>query len=427
MIFCERCGDTIEADGASVAYCIRCGLFVCTGCWDQSGACTTCRPTGRRTLAIDVTLMRRADRRLREVWREAVTLAPRVADEGESDEQLGTELACLRRKASAAIAARDEIVARRRTPKRKAMPAALPRRVDRHATESERLLLRLESALARRVPSASDRSPEVPATRARGRWFRRRTWIPVLGTAAALTLAAAALVVIASDRIRDDQLAGGPAVSPVSEPTPVQGGEQGTTPTVAASPLTIARTFDDERIGFPEGWERVVVGGTVSVVALPSSFNRSLEVTTTDGELVSSCLQLDPTMPLGAFEVDVLVGASDEAVARVTLGTAVSGQLVEVEVGVRATSIHASDGSSIIAAGVAPEEWHRLRLLAQEDGYEVVLDVAGDTGERAYHPLLFATESLGSLSRVCLEVLGPSGSTARYDNLTLHTISPVEG
>jgi hypothetical protein len=369
--------------------------------------------------------MRRVDRRLREVWLEAAMFAARVADEGQPDELLATDLACLRLKASAATDARDEIVARRRKSKQKATHAALTQRVDRHATESERLLLRLGRALALRVTTESDRSPDGISTHATERSFRRRTWIPVLGTAAALTLAAVALVVIESDRIREGLLAGGPDVSPISERTPVPRESQGGAPTVAASPLTIVHTFDDERIGFPDGWDRAAVGGSVSVVAFPTSFNRSLEVTTTDGELTASCLRLDTPVQLGAFEVDLLLPGPGRGTAGVTLGTPGSAELLSIVAGTDAISMTAADGSSVTAAGVAPEEWYRLRLKAQRAGYEITVENLAAGGYRS--PIRIDTTSSVPVSQICLEIDGSSGAAAHYDNLALHSLSPLEG
>jgi hypothetical protein len=153
------------------------------------------------------------------------------------------------------------------------------------------------------------------------------------------------------------------------------------------------------------------------VAALPTPFDRSLEVRAADGIRVAGCLVLDHSVELGAVEVDMLLTAAEPAIAAVTVATSNAGELLRFEVGRGGTSITAADGSSINAAGIAPDDWVRLRLAARSGGYEATIEprLKGDRPER----LGLDTGARGSIDEICLELLGPRGATVHYDNLTI--------
>jgi hypothetical protein len=159
-------------------------------------------------------------------------------------------------------------------------------------------------------------------------------------------------------------------------------------------------------------------------VALPSAFNRSLEVTTHSGEPVASCHRLDGEVQLGAFEIDLLLPAPGRGTAGVMLGTSASAELVNIAAGTDGISMTAADGSAITADGVAPEEWYRLRLQAETEGYEVTVENLAADGDG--EPIRFAIGSV-PVSQICLAIDGPPGAAAHFDNLALHSQSALEG
>src|SRR5688572_29916690 len=107
VVHCEQCGAAAAPEVGSLEYCVDCGLYVCPRCWTNNrSTCAACaRATGRRTRVVDLRLLRRIDRRLREVAGESATLqSPRMSGDAAS---IDVDLACLRVKARSAIAARD--------------------------------------------------------------------------------------------------------------------------------------------------------------------------------------------------------------------------------------------------------------------------------------------------------------------------------
>jgi hypothetical protein len=84
----------------------------------------------------------------------------------------------------------------------------------------------------------------------------------------------------------------------------------------------------------------------------------------------------------------------------------------------------AADGSAISSDGVATEEWYRLRLQAETEGYEVTVENLAADGDGA--PIRFAIGSV-PVSQICLAIDGPPGAAAHFDNLALHSQSALEG
>jgi hypothetical protein len=166
-------------------------------------------------------------------------------------------------------------------------------------------------------------------------------------------------------------------------------------------------------------------GGSIAVAAFPTPFDRSLEVRTAGGTPGAGCLALETPVELGAFEVDLLLSAPDPGTAAVIFVMPDAVELMRLEVGTGATAISVADGASVGAAGIAPEAWYRLRIIARSTGYEVTLEDLAAGAFRA--PLIVETGSLVPVGQICLGVDAPSGAAAHYDNLTLDSQSPLGG
>jgi hypothetical protein len=425
MFYCERCGNFVDADGPAGDYCVRCGLYVCADCWDSADACTTCKAAaGRRTFTKDLALLRRVDRRLREVGREAGALNSRVASRREPTQVLTTDLACLRLKAAAAARVRDRLLTTARSARNLSTLTPLVDRIAVHAAKSESLLSSAGRATEELdAEAARSRLDEDDAPPLYGRLIRRSSaaWIPALGAAAGVAVVAVAIA--QAQGIRESVLGGGlPSPSPASSPE-VRTDVPASSP--VSSPSAVIATFDDQRIGSAAGWEATSTG-SIAVVALPTSFDRSLEVRSTEGTPIVGCLALDDPVELGAFDVDLLLSAPDPGTAAVTFVARDAVELLRLEVGTDAATASLADGSSASASGIAPEEWFHVGLTAREGGYDITLAPRGGVPDGS-EPMRLDTHAPGPIAEVCLALEGPPGATAHYDNLALHGQSPLEG
>lgn len=154
MLHCEVCGTAV-GDLDVAEYCLDCGRYVCAACWRPAQRqCIECLndqrgPTGRKSSMLRA---RRADRRLREVIREAIT-STAVTDASEVDDT-GFQRATLRLKADRAAHAGRLAVS-------KLSMAIPPNR--RLAARLQRSGVRAEAAL--RVHARTEPTPWPPHRR----------------------------------------------------------------------------------------------------------------------------------------------------------------------------------------------------------------------------------------------------------------------
>ena len=154
QIYCEACGTTLTADLARARYCLHCDLMVCPGCWKAAAsrcrACAAASGPNGVTRGASIRTARRADRRLREVRREAATLA----DDRPGGAVVRVEPARLAVKT--AFAERVGMSALRRvTGARAARARRLGDRIRRHAVQADGAIKLAEVTLASQMGPAS--------------------------------------------------------------------------------------------------------------------------------------------------------------------------------------------------------------------------------------------------------------------------------
>ena len=425
IVHCERCGAAVAARSGSYDYCVRCGLYVCTACWNDAGAsCVTCAANiGRRTFVRDVLLMRRVDRRLRELTREALSVHREIASQSKPLEALRTDYACLRLKAASAERARDFIVAHKRRPQHRAKLAAMAARVDRRALGAAFVVAHVGTALELReahVPMDAEFGA------AAGRSRRPARWLPALaGLGALLTLAAVMVMASQDESRREGTLSGVPAVTRSDRSLSPPPAAAASSPASIVPPATLAVDFDDQRIGASAGWEQPADTDLVGVAAFPTSFDRSLRVATDDGAPVSSCLRVVPPVRLGMAEVDVVPDGAD-VTAGFSLRSSGMSLIVRTALTGTTTRLTGTDGSTATITGNTAGGWHRVSVSSATDGLDLV---AGPVDQRYEQRPAAHLESgpAGDVGRVCFEVSGPPGSVAHFDNLTIGNESTAGG
>jgi hypothetical protein len=175
--------------------------------------------------------------------------------------------------------------------------------------------------------------------------------------------------------------------------------------------------FDEERIGASDAWD-VNVASKPAVVAFPTSFDRSLQLGTADGEPVSACRTIHPAAVLGDLELEFLLDPAESAVAGFTISDPDGGLILESRMAKTQIVVSASDGAEASGAGAADGGWYRVSVMPSPEGYEVVLRPRElTTNEQSV--IRLETQSVGAVGGICLEVAGAAGSSVHYDNLRI--------
>ena len=419
VVHCERCGREAAAEVGSYEYCVKCGLYVCAAsCWRASGFCSSCAPTvRRRTVERDVALLRRVDRRLQELRREVLTLASgsrRVV--GSDDARL--DLACLEIKYGSAVRVHHRILGQRISAKRREKLAPLSARIQSNADASLDALGRAAAALNAAAP-APGRSQRLGQSVADA--LQRSMRPPIIASAAAVVLLLVVVYAVLPDSTprAEGVLSGVQPPPSVAPPPPADAGS----PTAAASPLSspapaianrVEMDFDGERIGpfEADGWHHS--GGVVEVAAYPTPFDRSIVVTSVDGQQAETCFRFSDGSRLLSLGVDFAVDG--ETGATVTLRDEAATPLVALDLGEDGTAVTRHDGTRLASEeGVDPDAWYSLGI--EESAGEVVVAVA--PGGEGSEPILTATTT-GPLrvTSICFGA-GAANASAYYDNLRL--------
>lgn len=422
MVHCERCGAESVPEAGRFDHCVPCGLYVCSACWDARGFCVACvRTLGRRTVSGDARLLRRVDRRLRETVREAAQLAqdrraaprPRVA-------VTEADIACLGLKVEAADRVGASVIGGPMSPRRREALRPLADRIGRHLAVARASVVGLgeaESPPDVRTPTAWI----VDRFRASVRAIPRAYWVPVFAGLlfAVLVLASWDDAGPTTEGVLGDRVSGTPA--PVAESPSVQ------PPGLpSAPPVSEELAFDDDRIGplVDPRWGQPT--DLVRVVAYPTSFDRSVEVATADGEPVEACFSPGPVaLAVRSLSVDVFVPAIPGATATVALRGATPGSELLIEIGTSAVAVSAAGRTVASETGVESERWYRIRVDAGSDGGTVAVGLVRDGGQQA--SVSGDVPSLPPVARLCFGAGGAANSSIYYDNFALDYHASAEG
>jgi hypothetical protein len=450
--FCERCGDWAPIGAGSVHSCLHCDRYVCTECWDaRRRRCADCAPLiARASRARDLTLLRRVDRRLREVARDASALTAQTSEADGST--IDAELACLRLKTSNAVENGEDALVRRLRSARAGEVESLAGRIRRHAAiadaavaRADRVAWRLRGApsgevesLARRMrrqsavadaavagadlaawaPPVRDDAPAPPTPR------RQLLVGGLVGGAVALV----AVVVLAGDLApgpsgREGVLGGAPADAG-SSPTGSDGGKVAASPAAETHRVSVAFDFNEVRMGegIGDAWGRVpttAAAESIQVAAYPTPFDRSARLTSTGQPNIAACTAVVP-QDLQRIAFDVYIDPARPAVG--TLSLYAGGKHAALEIVIDADgplSARVATGELTPGPRIAAGAWSSVELIAEGGDLRWrVRSVAEPTAAAAGGPLGLA--ALDPITRICLGVVGPAGRAVSYDNLEIH-------
>lgn len=420
MVHCERCGARCIPVSGMYDYCVVCGLYVCSACWDARGFCADCsRSLGRRTVARDARMLRKADRRLRETVRET-DVVRRKAGGRRIVPAAMTEMdrGFLELKIGAAERVRGSVMGGRMTRARRDALLALAERIDRHA----RLARRSVDGTARLgLPHEAGLRPvrvERIAAIVAGLSIRYSGLVVV-----ALLLVAVGIASWDDDGpIAGEVLSGRPTEglpSPSADPSAPDAAPSGT-------PMAEQLTFDDERIGpIADGrWGKV--NDLVRIAAYPTPFDRSIEVRTHDGEPAEACFSPAPTPFLvQGLSVDVFVPSTGSVGATVTLASGSGDAELVIEMGTSAVTVTSGGRTLASEPGIVADRWHRVRLDSAADGIAVALGAPVEDGPSASRQL--GISSLRPVARICFGAAGQPGISVYFDNLAVGYQASPEG
>lgn len=425
MVHCEQCGAEARAESGAVNYCLQCGLYVCAGCWSPRGFCTTCSPgPRRRTFARDLLLLRRVDRRLRELMREAPAILARIRD-GQDISAVSFDAQCMRSKARSAERGRDRVLQHEsRRSGQRALLTPLASRVDRHALGvraiGEEVAAALQAATNQHV-AARPRDTPVFSSRLMG-----RSAVEVGGAAVAVAVVVAVAVALLGPSAPrtggEGVLSGGPDRAPAASVAPSTAAAPTRSP--GPSPVTVAASFDEARIG--SSWGDFQGSGSVGVVAFPTAFDRSVEVVTEDGAPVDTCLAFDSAISVVALEVDAYMEEAGDVAGSVSLLDGRGRPLIRIALRADESVATVGGGALAVAGGVEARAWYRVRLAERTSRIDFSVDRLADGVFRLTTAAL-RVDSLGSANRICLGVSGEPGAAAYYDNLRVSNRSNTGG
>ena len=430
-IHCENCGRSIEARASETRFCLECGLYVCPACWDQSRE--LCRNCGTRPrVGIRIRTARRADRRLREVAKQATLLA--LGGTATDEPEAWIEHACLAIKSETANRVGFRAWSRLRG-ERAERARPLVERIRRHSHEADAAIERAGVALLRRGLDRGDEDRELATPGAAPRDGATRQIIRRRGSAAggALLVAAAVAVVMVGGQLwlsaldhvpsaREGTLAGN-APGPSSVATPVPGlGEA--TPTATPTETILSVDFNRERMGQGLGADWVQTAGganTVVLAPIPTAVNRSARLETESaGGAAEACRPVaEPGVRVTGLGVDIVL-AQPETTAMLIGRNASGSPVMLLSFGTSGSAVTASSGDVLARGdGLAVGDWVRTGITALGEQTRWLAD-----GEQA-GTLVDDTidgSALAEVEQICLAVRAPSAGAAHFDNLTIATV-----
>lgn len=415
--FCERCGLSASIEAGSVHSCLHCDRYVCTECWDaRRRRCADCAPlVARASRARDLTLLRRVDRRLREVARDASALT--MTPDGATGSTIEAELACLRLKTFNAVESGEDAIVRRLRSARAGEVRTLARRIRRHADIANAAVAQADRATSAQ-PEQHEARPGAPLL------LRQLAVGGLVGVAVALV----AVVVLSGDLDpgpsgREGVLGGVPGDG---SPSPTQTDGR----TVAASPgapehrVSLAFDFNEVRMGegIGDAWggePTAAAAESIQVAAFPTSFDRSARLISTGQPNVAACTPV-VQQDLQRVAFDVYIDPDRPAVG--TLDLYATGDEAALEIVIDANgALSAIVPTGELAAGprIAAGVWRRVELIADGDDLRWrVRSPAEPTAAPADGSL--GHVALAPITRICIAAAGPAGRAVSYDNLEIH-------
>jgi hypothetical protein len=427
-IHCENCGRTIRAGATETLYCLECGLYVCLACWDRSRElCLDCATRPRQ--GIRIRTARRADRRLREVVKQAIALALRSGTR--DDDEAWIEHACLGIKAETAARGGFRAWSRLRG-ERAERARPLGDRIRRHAYEADTALERAGVALLRRGLDNGNEILEqtTAAVRQRPRAIRRIIRRAPAGAAVLLVAAVVAAVMVGGPLwllANDD--------GPSARQGTLAGNQPGPPPSVAPPPVaeeTAAATspdailmldFDRERMGqgIGAGWVQTAgPAGSVALAPFPTAVNRSARLESADAAGAEACRAVgDASVRVIEMTVDVLLEDPDATAALIGRNAAGS-PVLQVNLGTSGSTFAAgSEDRSARADGPRAGAWARTEVAAvgEQTLWRVTRETSGVAAAQTVD-----VSSLADIEQVCLAASAGSNGAAYFDNLTIATV-----
>lgn len=411
--------------------CLRCDRFICTDCWDDRRArCADCAPlVARATRARDLILLRRVDRRLREVMRDGGMLTYGHAS---APSTTAAELACLRIKASNAAQNGERALVRRVKGARGGDVDAFARRIRRHtrlagvavaraerATEAARAEHATQAAHAERATEAAHTPDDVP----------RLPWLKQVMVGGFVGAAVALVVMVLTGNLDIGSSGRGGVLSGVPpDGSSAQRGSGDPTGPAGHAPeaqrVSLAFDFDEVRMGggIGEAWggdSSPTEAESIQVAAFPTSFDRSARLTATGGENVTVCAAVVPQV-LQRIAFDVYLDPARPAVGTLSLYAAGDAPQLEIVIDAQGPmSASVPLGQDTPGPRIAAGAWDRVELMAEPG------DLRWRVRSRAEPTTAptdgsFGPATLAPITRICLGVDGPAGGEVSYDNLEIH-------
>lgn len=426
---CERCGVATMMQAGSTEFCLACGLLVCAACWrEQDHRCVSCavlhqRPSWRG----DLEVVRRWDRRLREVIRGAALLEAGATTSDPSID-LRREYASLVLKSDGAERAGRVALARLSPARRTLRDVLLLRRIRRHESLARDSLERVSATFpgleAGGVPMAADaQSTRSPASARE---------LLLIGRVLMVALSVVAIVIVAQGWLAQLSFGGGRNGEGVLGGVPIgSSGDEVThtdraSPSPAAAPLASPSTlhfdFDSVRMsnGIGEGWVQSTGGdAAVAVAAYPTAVDRSARLVVTQDANLETCRSVDPPVAeVHRFSVDVVLDQQMPAKARIGLRNAAGDPLLTVDLAETQAALSTSGGERVtMAEGLEPGAWYSIEIVGDRVLEWRVRPRDGPSGSGVEMPVEWFP--LRSVGEICLGADGPPDAAVNYDNLVI--------
>lgn len=413
MLHCEVCGTAV-GDLEVAQYCLDCGLYVCAVCWRPAQrTCVQCVDPGRGTVDRGswVLRVRRADRRLREVIRDAGESTPVRGASTTADRDFVR--ACMRLKAESAVNSGRLAVARLSMARSRDRLLAV--RLERNGVQAKTALGVGSTEMHPVSDSVTFTSAERP---------RLSAWPVTVAAAAAVAVAVVMLPqLIGGGGLREGTLSGfipessalsSPSLRITSSSPPSTSDES--EPYPDPSPILIV-TFDEVTMnsGLGEGWYVPGEGDMPSVAPVPNAVNRSARLFATAGSVTESCIAMPARLDQLSLTVDLMLGSGIE-LASVTLASP-TWTLTAAFGGEHSTL--KDDGSVAVAelGGMAPGEWYRSTITLTPTAKWELAPVA--SGAVPQSVSIERPTWAGTVDRLCIAAKGATGSAAHFDNIAI--------
>ena len=401
VIHCESCG--VPNPDESIAYCIECDMYVCTQCWNRgSRRCTACTGSQRRRAE---SAARRADRRLREVLREAelLAMAAPVATDAFESRVLAIKA---RFAAEAGAAALGRL--RASSSSRERLRARFSVDVEKADLAIGRLR---EAGLQRKVAQ----TPASTPVRRDDRWMWAAATVVSAGLLAAVTVTA-----LTGDLGRDaprEEVLGGAAPLPTDRTSPAPSVAPTIHPPQGGGAATdIAIQFDDVRMssGLGPGWFVEPANPGVGVAALPNAVNRSARLEA-GASPTRACRTLAEGLTVTAVLYDILVDARLPT-AELTL----TGDAGDMTVAMSSAGGHISlsADAGVDLPSIEAGSWYRVSVDLEMAELQIRERGSSGSGRVTDVP---APVAPAPYERVCLRIEGEPGAAAYFDNITVST------